>query len=94
VATAHFPPGVLVTEPSTAADHAVGDFMPNIEYDEKGFTCQCGIRNDYPHYVQEHWSVRLVYTCACHRQYVLYRGTVTKTSKDTSEISDSEAFGD
>ena len=68
--------------------------MPNIVHDEKGFTCECGIRNDYPGYVQEHWSVRLAYTCACHRHYVLYRGTVTKTSTEASGISDSEGFGD
>jgi len=68
--------------------------MPIIEKDEKGFTCECGIRNDYPSYVQAHWSVRLAYTCSCHRQYVLFRGTVTKTSRESTGISDSEGFGD
>ena len=68
--------------------------MPKIESDEKGFTCECGTRNDYPSYVQEHRSVRLVYTCACHRQYILFRGQVTKTSKDPVGISDNEGFGD
>jgi hypothetical protein len=68
--------------------------MSNMENDGKGFTCVCGIRNDYPSYVQEHWSVRLVYSCVCHRQYVLFRGTVTKTSKETAEVLDGEGFGD
>lgn len=68
--------------------------MPSIEKDEKGFTCECGIRNDYPSYVQEHWSVKLAYSCSCHRQYVLYRGTVTKTSQEIPDSSESEAFGD
>ena len=54
--------------------------MANIEHDEHGFTCECGLRNDYPGYVQAHWGVKLVYSCACHRRYVLYRGTVVKTS--------------
>jgi hypothetical protein len=68
--------------------------MPNIVHDEKGFTCECGIRNDYPSYVQEHWSVRLAYTCACRRQYILYRGTVKKTSPEQVGFSDNEGFGD
>jgi hypothetical protein len=68
--------------------------MTIIEKDEKGFTCECGLRNDYPSYVQEHWSVRLVYSCACQRTYVLYRGTVTKTSKESTGPSESEGFGD
>lgn len=68
--------------------------MTSIETDEKGFTCECGLRNEYPNYVQEHWSVRLVYACACHRQYVLYRGTVTKTSSESAGVSESDGFGD
>jgi hypothetical protein len=68
--------------------------MPVIEVDESGFTCECGLRNEYPSYVQEHWSVRLAYACACRRQYILYRGTVTKTSRGTQESSGSEGFGD
>jgi hypothetical protein len=68
--------------------------MQNIVHDEKGFTCECGIRNEYPDYVQEHWSVRLAYTCACHRQYLLYRGTVQKTSQESVGIADNEGFGD
>ena len=68
--------------------------MPNIEHDETGFTCECGMRNHYPSYVQAHWSVRLAYTCSCHRQYVLYRGTVTKTSQEPERITDDEGFGD
>jgi hypothetical protein len=68
--------------------------MANIEHDEKGFTCECGLRNDYPSYVQDHWSVKLAYSCTCQRQYVLFRGTVTKTSADDPEVFDSEAFGD
>lgn len=68
--------------------------MSNIVNDETGFTCECGTRNEYPSYAQEHWSVKLAYTCSCHRQYILYRGMVTKTSQEMPEISDSEAFGD
>jgi len=69
--------------------------MTNIDHDEKGFTCECGLRNDYPNYVQAHWSVKLAYSCgSCHRQYLLFRGTVTKTSRDNPEVYDSEAFGD
>lgn len=68
--------------------------MQNIVHDEKGFTCECGQRNDYPGYVQEHRSVRLAYSCACRRRYILYRGTVTKTSQEPVGISDNEGFGD
>lgn len=68
--------------------------MSNIEHDETGFTCECGLRNDYPSYVQAHWSVKLAYSCACQRQYILFKGTVTKTSRGNPEVGDSEAFGD
>ena len=68
--------------------------MASIEHDETGFTCECGLRNDYPSYVQDHWSVKLSFSCSCQRRYVLFRGTVTKTSHDTPEVSDDEAFGD
>ena len=68
--------------------------MVNIEPDEKGFTCLCGLRNDYPDYVQDHWSVRLVYSCSCQRRYLLFRGTVTRSSPENGGVSDSEAFGD
>ena len=68
--------------------------MMSIEHDENGFTCECGLRNDFPGYVQAHWSVKLAYSCACHRQYVLYKGTVVMTSRDMQEVFDSEAFGD
>ena len=66
-----------------------------IEHDDRGFTCECGLRNDYPTYVQSHWAVKLAYSCSsCHRQYILFKGTVTKTSREAPEIYDSEAFGD
>jgi hypothetical protein len=68
--------------------------MAEIENDEKGFTCECGLRNDYPSYVQAHWGVKLAYSCSCQRQYILYRGTVTKASTERPEIWDDEAFGD
>ena len=68
--------------------------MVNIEHDEKGFTCLCGLRNDYPEYVQDHWSVKLAYSCACHRRYLLFRGTVIGTKPGSGEVTDSEAFGD
>ena len=68
--------------------------MVHIEHDEKGFTCLCGQRNDYPDYVQDHRSVKLVYSCPCHRRYLLFKGTVTTTSRESAEVSDSEAFGD
>jgi hypothetical protein len=69
--------------------------MGNVENDEKGFTCECGLRNDFPSYVQAHWGVKLIYSCcSCQRQYILYRGTVTKTARGPQEVSDDEAFGD
>jgi hypothetical protein len=68
--------------------------MENIEQDLKGFTCTCGMRNDYPGYVQDHWSVKLAYACSCHRRYILFRGRVTTTSTQATEVSDGEAFGD
>jgi hypothetical protein len=71
-----------------------GGDMAEIEKDDRGFTCECGLRNDYPTYVQDHWSVKLAYSCACQRQYILYRGTVTKTSRGKAEVCDDEAFGD
>jgi len=68
--------------------------MVEIAKDEKGFTCECGLRNDYPSYVQDHWSVKLMYSCSCQRQYILYRGTVTKAAPGTPGISETEGFGD
>jgi len=68
--------------------------MSELEYDKKGFTCECGVRNDYPGYVRDHWDVKLLFTCSCKRLYVLYHGTVTKRLRETSDIADSEAFGD
>ena len=68
--------------------------MPELTCDQKGFTCECGARNDYPEYVKDHWSVRLVYSCACKRQYILHHGTVQKVAQVPSEYSESEAFGD
>ncbi len=68
--------------------------MTELSFDPKGFTCECGTRNDYPAYVQDHWSVRLFYSCACLRQYVLYRGTVRKVTREIPEYHESDAFGD
>lgn len=68
--------------------------MANIEHDDTGFTCECGMRNDYPSYVQDHWSVKLAYSCMCQRRYVLFRGTVTRASIGDPEVFDGEAFGD
>lgn len=68
--------------------------MSRFEYDESGFTCECGTRNDYPAYVDGHRNVRLLHTCTCRRQYVLYHGTVQKIFGDVSDCMDSEAFGD
>jgi hypothetical protein len=68
--------------------------MGEIVHDDDGFTCICGVRNDYPSYVKEHWSVRLSYSCSCHRKYILFRGTVTKNLRESPEVADSEAFGD
>lgn len=71
-----------------------GGGMPKMECDDKGFRCECGTRNDYPGYVRDHWGVRLLYSCHCKRRYVLYHGTVTIIPRETSDIADSEAFGD
>lgn len=71
-----------------------GGVMPELTFDQRGFTCECGARNDYPAYVKDHWSVKLVYLCACKRQYILHRGKVLKVAQVTSEYSESEAFGD
>ncbi len=68
--------------------------MSELVVDEKGFTCECGVRNDYPAYVQEHWGVRLLYTCPCARQYLLCRGRVQKAFRGDFEYQESEAFGD
>ncbi len=68
--------------------------MPGLVCDKKGFTCECGVRNDYPDYVKEHWNVRLIYSCECRRQYVVYRGTVQKVAQVHSDSAESEAFGD
>lgn len=69
-------------------------FMAELECDEKGFTCECGKRNDYPAYVDDHRNVRVLYTCSCTQQYVLYRGAVRKIPRKSLEIMDSEAFDD
>jgi hypothetical protein len=69
--------------------------MENIEQDEKGFTCLCGLRNEFPQYVQDHWGVRLAYSCACHRRYILFHGKVAATTPaGNSGISESDGFGD
>jgi hypothetical protein len=62
--------------------------------DEKGFSCECGLRNDYPGYVKDHWGVKLVYSCSCKRRYVLLHGTVTLIPVEPPEYFESEAFGD
>jgi hypothetical protein len=62
--------------------------------DKLGFTCECGMRNDYPDYVKDHWSVKLVYSCTCKRRYVLHHGTVTLIPGEIPEYVDSESFGD
>lgn len=63
-------------------------------FDDRGFTCECGARNDYPPYVSEHWGVRLLYSCRCARQFLLYRGGVQDVTRWGSEYPESEAFGD
>ena len=68
--------------------------MPELTSDQKGFMCECGVRNDYPAYLKDHWGVRLVYTCSCRRQYVLFRGTVRKVAQVSPEYPENEAFGD
>ena len=68
--------------------------MTVLQSDEHGFRCECGRRNDYPSYVADHWDVKLIYSCPCERQYVLYRGTLTIIARPYSDIMDSEAFGD
>ncbi len=68
--------------------------MPDPLCDETGFTCECGARNDYPAYVQEHRNVKLVYSCGCRRQYVLYRGTVSKQARRISDDQENDEFGD
>jgi hypothetical protein len=68
--------------------------MPELTTDQKGFVCECGVRNDYPAYLNDHWSVRLLYSCSCKRLYVLHQGTVRKVAHISPEYSDSEAFGD
>ncbi|MCM0082533.1 hypothetical protein L4X63_13115 [Geomonas sp. Red32] len=68
--------------------------MGAIVNDENGFICECGLRNDYPSYVQDHRSVKLIYSCACQRQYILYQGTVTKAQQGGPQIANDEAFGD
>ena len=72
----------------------MGGVMPELTSDRKGFTCECGVRNDYPDYVKDHWGVRLVYSCTCRRQYVVHEGKVRKVARVESEYCESEAFGD
>jgi hypothetical protein len=47
-----------------------------IEKLPKGFTCECGIVNEFPGYVYAHWDVELVHTCKCARKHVIFRGRV------------------
>lgn len=68
--------------------------MPKIVFDEKGFTCECGMRNEYPGYVQEHWDVKLVYSCSCRRRFILYQGKVKMVRQSLTESPVSDAFGD
>lgn len=68
--------------------------MPELLFDEQGFTCECGLRNNYPDYVKEHWDVRLVYTCSCTRKFVLFHGKVRQVPREMPESSVSDAFGD
>ncbi|HBA71802.1 MAG: hypothetical protein A2X82_19265 [Geobacteraceae bacterium GWC2_55_20] len=68
--------------------------MSKLKSDANGFTCECGIRNNFPAYAQDHWDVKLLYNCSCERQYVLYRGKVTIIARPFDEVMDSEAFGD
>jgi hypothetical protein len=68
--------------------------MPMLKSDSNGFTCECGIRNNFPSYTRDHWDVKLLHNCSCKRQYILYRGKVTMIARPSDEIIDSEAFGD
>jgi hypothetical protein len=68
--------------------------MPELISDRKGFTCECGVRNDFPDYVKDHWGVRLVYSCACKRQYVVHEGRVSMIARVESDYVESDAFGD
>jgi hypothetical protein len=63
--------------------------MGNVEKDNDGFTCECGVRNSYSGFVKEHWNVRLVYACSCTREYVLFKGSVKKIR---SEIKDNMEY--
>ncbi len=67
--------------------------MSELTYDKMGFTCECGARNDFPTYIQEHRNVKLVYSCVCKRQYVLYQGAVSKLAQGTLENPDEDEFG-
>jgi hypothetical protein len=40
----------------------------------KGFTCRCGVFNEYPVYLFAHWDEELVFTCDCKRAYVILQG--------------------
>jgi len=68
--------------------------MPDLIVDDRGFTCECGCRNEYPDYVRDHREVRLVFSCPCKRQYVLYRGSVQRVTQVLPDYQESEAFGD
>ena len=68
--------------------------MSELTYDEMGFTCECGARNDFPAYMQEHRNVKLVYSCACKRKYVLYHGAVSKLTQGILENIDDDGFDD
>ena len=68
--------------------------MPELLTDRNGFTCECGLRNDFPDYVNDHWGVRLLYSCQCNRQYRVHKGRVTMVHRVETEFWESDAFGD
>ena len=47
-----------------------------VDSDDKGFTCECGVRENYPAYVFAHWDNDLIFTCGCKRKYSVLRGIV------------------
>lgn len=47
--------------------------------DDKGFTCRCGERHEFPAYVYAHWDMTLTHTCDnCGRRHEVIAGVASE----------------
>ena len=51
--------------------------IPEIQYDDKGFTCECGKRNDFDQEIYTRWHEVMIFNCDCSLVYKIEEGKVS-----------------